>query len=95
MELSSVMYKITGETLHITHESTPWRIFVHDSSRQGEQTLFMPIYHATIETETEDGITGRAWCSRCGKSVHRASNYCQHCGSRFGSRQGDTACRDT
>ena len=96
MELSmhSVTYKISGETLHITREGTPWRIFVHDSSRQGEQTLFMPLYKATIETETEDGITGRAWCSRCGGSVCRSSNYCQHCGVRFGERQGDMTCRD-
>lgn len=39
--------------------------------------------NAVIITETEDGITGRAWCSRCGGSVHRASNYCRHCGVMF------------
>ena len=38
---------------------------------------------ATIETYTEDGITGKAWCSKCHGRVHRSSNYCQHCGAKF------------
>jgi hypothetical protein len=46
---------------------------------------------ATIMTETDDGITGRAWCSRCGGSVHRSSHYCRHCGARFEKRQDDVS----
>ena len=97
MELSTqaVAYEISGETLHVTYPRMPWRVIVHDSDRQDRQELYIQEQVAIIMTETEDGITGRAWCSRCGESVHRASNYCQHCGSRFGPRRGDTALRDT
>ena len=38
---------------------------------------------AAIETATKDGITGKAWCSRCHGRVHRSSRYCQHCGAWF------------
>lgn len=96
MELSTqaVAYDLEPDSLHVTYDRMPWSVVVHAQDRQ-ERYVREGVATATIETETDDGITGRAWCSRCGGSVHRASNYCQHCGARFGPRQGDTALRDT
>lgn len=98
MELSTqaVAYVRKTETMHVSYPRMPWGIVVHDSDRPGTAEYYARERTATIMEETEDGITGRAWCSRCGGSVHRSSHYCQHCGSRFGStRRGDTACRDS
>jgi hypothetical protein len=94
MELSTqaVAYTNGADALHVTYPRMPWGVVVHAGEKQ---EYYARGRMATIKTETEDGITGRAWCSRCGNSVHRSSHYCQHCGARFGPRRSDTACRDT
>ena len=86
MELSTqaVAYNNGADTLHVTYPHMPWGVVVHAGEKQ---EYYARERMATIKTETEDGITGRAWCSRCGGSVHRSSHYCQHCGSRFGPRR--------
>ena len=56
-----------------------------DGAATVRRRRYVPLQVASIETVTEDGIIGMAWCSSCGGRVHRTSRFCQHCGAVFAS----------